>query len=594
MTLLSCFSRWSKVVLHYVVVIGLSTLVVANVVVAFTEPSLPPPQGTTVAPLNIGSFSQTKTGDLTIHNMTSSARLEADIMLAQGLRVFSHAFLATDSGNVGIGDIGPDALLEVSASGGASTLFMLSSDDANDGNRLIVTNAGNVGIGTPSAVSKLTIGQTDGVNEGAEIRFLGAGANRYFYLDNFAGTLRLISQDASGESVKFVIGNDGAVGIGTTSPFRTLSVAGTIHASGDVCIDQGGKCLSSISGGGGIQTVGSMSQPVVFANPSADDQWLGLGATNGRIEFDRVQGIDEVNILNAKFGIGTTSPERLLSVDSVGGNSAHFTGSVHIGGIGRGPLTSLKLLVEGAVGVRNDMYVGGKTFTLGGLIIENRVGNPSSPESGRLWLDTSVPVPSPGASGKNFFLLSFNQYDGDLLGYATTNLGYTGTVGIQAADKICLNEVNSNNFIGKLAGKTYAQGEVYAFLCGNTGCNNLLPGVAYIMGRLGTTRGGHSFTTTATPGMFFQTGPNDNFDWSTLNGFDLIASYWTGRSWFNETMWTTSFGVASCLNWVTKSGHTGVTGHSYFSDRKRWSYDFMPHGESCDLSKKLICVVDSN
>ena len=86
---LSRVSRWSKAVLHYAIVIGASALVVSNIVVAFTEPALPPPQGTTVAPLNTGTVTQDKSGSLRL----------------QGLRVFSVALLATDSGNVGIGTL---------------------------------------------------------------------------------------------------------------------------------------------------------------------------------------------------------------------------------------------------------------------------------------------------------------------------------------------------------------------------------------------------------------------------------------------------------------------------------------------------------
>ncbi|MBI2054636.1 MAG: hypothetical protein HYT39_00860, partial [Candidatus Sungbacteria bacterium] len=66
-------------------------------------------------------------------------------------------FSVLEGGNIGIGDINPDALLEVSASAGASDLFMLSSDDGTDGNRFIVKNSGNVGIGTTSPATTLSV-----------------------------------------------------------------------------------------------------------------------------------------------------------------------------------------------------------------------------------------------------------------------------------------------------------------------------------------------------------------------------------------------------------------------------------------------------
>lgn len=98
MKLPSHLSRWSRALLYYGAVIGLSTLAVSNIVVAFTEPSLSPPQGTTAAPLNTGGFMQDKSGNL---------------RLLQGLLVSSVTLLATDSGNVGIGNPDPRQKLDI-------------------------------------------------------------------------------------------------------------------------------------------------------------------------------------------------------------------------------------------------------------------------------------------------------------------------------------------------------------------------------------------------------------------------------------------------------------------------------------------------
>jgi len=62
-----------------------------------------------------------------------------------------------DQGIVGISDATPDAALEISASGATVPLFMVSSDDGNDGNRFIISNAGNVGIGTTSPFARLSV-----------------------------------------------------------------------------------------------------------------------------------------------------------------------------------------------------------------------------------------------------------------------------------------------------------------------------------------------------------------------------------------------------------------------------------------------------
>jgi len=46
----------------------------------------------------------------------------------------------------------------------------------------------------------------------------------------------------------------GSVGIGTATPSQKLDVSGQIHATGDICTDQGGGVCLSTAGGGGQQT----------------------------------------------------------------------------------------------------------------------------------------------------------------------------------------------------------------------------------------------------------------------------------------------------------------------------------------------------
>ncbi|MFH1413808.1 MAG: hypothetical protein ABIG56_03080, partial [Candidatus Omnitrophota bacterium] len=66
---------------------------------------------------------------------------------------------------------------------------------------------------------------------------------------------------------------------------------------------------------GDISAVGSMTAAgAAFADATATGDWLGLGAAAGRIEFDD-QATDEVNILNAFVGIGTTAPGGTLDVN---------------------------------------------------------------------------------------------------------------------------------------------------------------------------------------------------------------------------------------------------------------------------------------
>ncbi len=72
-----------------------------------------------------------------------------------------------------------------------------------------------------------------------------------------------------------------------------------------------------------ITAVGSMTSGNVFADATASGNWLGLGSSAGKIEFDD-QTTDEINILNAHVGIGTSTPITPLHIGretSAGGNA---------------------------------------------------------------------------------------------------------------------------------------------------------------------------------------------------------------------------------------------------------------------------------
>ena len=107
---------------------------------------------------------------------------------------------------VGIGDDTPDAVLEVAADNTAADLLMLSTDDGNDGDAMIVKGNGRVGLGDTDPGSMLVV--------------QGAGISN--------ATSSLLVVDANGDTM-FFVRDDSRVSIGQTGTMdNELEVNGAI------------------------------------------------------------------------------------------------------------------------------------------------------------------------------------------------------------------------------------------------------------------------------------------------------------------------------------------------------------------------------
>ena len=131
--------------------------------------------------------------------------------------VTSNAYLATDSGNVGIGDIAPDGKFEVNPDG-----------VEDNGDEFIVASDGNVGIGTTDPQANLEVVGAGGViiRQGplyvandtlssAQVLYTGA--------DSSNAAIFSARKGMQG----FWVTTSGNVGIATSTPGFTLTVAGT-------------------------------------------------------------------------------------------------------------------------------------------------------------------------------------------------------------------------------------------------------------------------------------------------------------------------------------------------------------------------------
>ncbi len=303
------------------------------------------------------------------------------------------------SGNVGIGTTGPGAKLDVGGLTDGGINFLGTSvkignkpDLTNpriyrtptvggltfdvDGNEddLVITSAGNVGIGTTSPKSTLSIKERTGAE--AAINFtdtddtylgvIGVASATNSLLSGSGNTDFIINAiDAAGDLLfgtsnteRMRITPTGNVGIGTTSPGQKLVVVGGVNITGGLNVSDGG--LNVISGNVGIGTnVPSQrldiipttgERFVVFDSSSSRGGGAAIGAvgkttsTNfdvlayaaGSHRFYTGSTIttdtEKVRIDSAgNVGIGTTTPtERLVVIGNLSINNSAGTSNILI------------------------------------------------------------------------------------------------------------------------------------------------------------------------------------------------------------------------------------------------------------------------
>jgi hypothetical protein len=160
-------------------------------------------------------------------------------------------------GNVGIGTTGP------------STPFHVLTDDAGANVDLITFDRTS---DSPADADSYDIIVSDGTE---------GGALAFSVADGVDGSMD--------EAVRII--KDGNVGIGTTGPAYELDVTGDIRASG------------SFVGGTGLTPGGNITM--------ADDEWIGVSASDERIIFDTA---GDIEIMGADVGIGTTAPAAKLHI----------------------------------------------------------------------------------------------------------------------------------------------------------------------------------------------------------------------------------------------------------------------------------------
>ncbi len=215
-------------------------------------------------------------------------------------------------GNVGIGTTTPGSKLTINASGGTSATSSLNITNSTGSPLFLVRDDGNVGIGTGSPESILHISSTwDTIFRGGnQIEFTRNSAN-YLTASDAAGTFAMgaggrvddLKIQANGD----VIISNGKLGIGMINPAVPLDVLGEIRADGRVRIDGANPDVRLIDTNGKNWHM------------QVNDDNLHFSGNNEVGEYLTLQ--DGGNV-----GIGTTSPSQKLDVRGQG----NFSGTIYI------------------------------------------------------------------------------------------------------------------------------------------------------------------------------------------------------------------------------------------------------------------------
>jgi hypothetical protein len=273
------------------------------------------------------------------------------------------------SGNVGIGTSSPTSRLEVAGSirttqstGGVFNMqyttanaasrswqinhdvqvygdFAIQQSTTQTGNtyadRLYIDAGGNVGIGTSSPTSRLTI--SSGQFTSPALNIIGGGPNQgWLRLGNNAdikgGDDLLGMTFTVGASERMKIDTVGNVGIGTTGPLSRLDVREANRADGTNIPNVGIYTTTAQSTGvGGTLALGGLfngSDTAPFGSIRGGKQNSTSGNYDGYLAFQTIANggvlTEKMRIdSTGKAGLGTNNPTELLTINGVGANAGY-------------------------------------------------------------------------------------------------------------------------------------------------------------------------------------------------------------------------------------------------------------------------------
>ena len=328
--------------------------------------------------------------------------------------------------------------MQVNRWNAGQTLFSIGNGTGITSNLLNITALGNVGLGTTTPDSYLSIKstsqtrpaaihlevQTNFANEPlAQIKFTESGFNDKFWIgasfDGFGNQNRFYigsnttSSNPNFADSKFHMLMDGKIGILQSNPTEALHVNGNIRFSGALM-------PNNLAGTNGqVLTSQGVGLPPVWQTLSTNNWSLtgnsGTGVTNfiGTTDAQdlrfRTNNTEKMVITqDGNIGVGTANPENKLDISGavaigagyVSTSSAPNNGLIVEGNVGIGTTTPVnKLDVEGAVAIGSN-YSGSDISASNGLIVEGSVGIGTTSPFNKLDVAGSVAI-GQGYSGNS-------------------------------------------------------------------------------------------------------------------------------------------------------------------------------------------------
>ncbi|MBF0280311.1 MAG: tail fiber domain-containing protein [SAR324 cluster bacterium] len=200
--------------------------------------------------------------------------------------------LAVSSNSVGIGTSNSTARLEVRGVGNSSATSALNVTDSNGVSMFSVRDDGNVGIGTANPDWRFSIvnGDSsfkfgDASHTGFEMRHDTGGMPYLDFINDSSTDFDMRIQLTGDDSMLIEGGN---LGIGTTTPTATLSIAASGNTSNDTAfqiVDTGPNAIMTVLGSGDVTFTGNLTLPNSTASAgiiyTATDRFLhNYGTSN--------------------------------------------------------------------------------------------------------------------------------------------------------------------------------------------------------------------------------------------------------------------------------------------------------------------------